>query len=105
MAKFHGAIGYVQTTETAPGVYSEDLSERIYYGDIIRNTKRLENNGQLNDNLNVNNLFSIIGDDWVYQNFQTIRYIRWAGALWKVTNIEIQRPRLILTIGGVYNAP
>lgn len=105
MAKFHGAIGYVRTEETAPGVHEEVITEVNYYGDIIRNSRRLENGQGLNDDLTINNQISIVGDLFAYENFQTMRYIRWMNSLWKITNIEVQRPRLILSIGGVYNAP
>lgn len=105
MAKFHGAIGYVSTEKTAPGVEQEVITERNYYGDIIRNTKRLEGGEGLNDNLTINNQISVVGDDFAYGNFGAIRYVTWMGSKWKVTNIEVQRPRLILSIGGVYNAP
>lgn len=105
MAKFHGAIGYVRTEETAPGVHEEVITELNYYGDIIRNSRRLENGQGLNDDLTINNQISIVGDLFAYENFQTMRYIRWMNSLWKITNIEVQRPRLILSIGGVYNAP
>lgn len=105
MAKFHGMIGFVHTEETAPGVHSEVVTERQYKGDVIRNTRRFENGEHLNDNLTINNQFSVIGDSFVYQNFPAMRYIKWMGSSWKITNVEVQRPRLILTIGGVYNAP
>jgi hypothetical protein len=105
MAKFHGMIGFVRTEETAPGVRSEVIREYEYSGDVLRNTRRFENGERLNDDLNINNQFSILGDIFVYQNFQDMRYISWLGSLWKITNVEIQRPRLLLTIGGVYNAP
>lgn len=103
MAKFHGIIGYVQTEETAPGVYNEVVTERTYTGDILRNNRRWENSERLNDNLVINNQFSIVADAFAYENFQNIRYIQWMGTSWKVNSIEIQRPRLILTVGGVYN--
>lgn len=103
MAKFYGEIGYAETTETAPGVWTEGITTRNYRGDILRNTRRWQSGENLNDDLVVNNLISIVADPFAYQNFHTIRYISWMGALWKVTNVEVQRPRLILTIGGVYN--
>lgn len=105
MAKFHGVIGYVQTAETAPGVYSEVVTEYNYYGDVIRNTRRWETGEHLNDDLAINNQFSVIGDVFAYLNFPTMRYIVWMGSRWKITNVEVQRPRLILTVGGVYNGP
>jgi hypothetical protein len=105
MARFHGNIGFVHTEETAPGVNSEVVVPHNYYGDVIRNTRRWENTGTLNDSPVVNNQFSIVGNDFAYKNFSAMRYVEWQGTLWKITNIEVQRPRLILTVGGVYNAP
>lgn len=103
MAKFYGKIGYAETKETAPDVWTEVITERTYTGDVLRNTRRWESGENLNDNLNINNLISIVADAFAYQNFSAIRYIEWMGSKWKITNVEVQRPRLILTIGGVYN--
>jgi hypothetical protein len=103
MAKFYGSIGFAHTTETSPGVHVEDFIEYVYAGDVIRNTRRLEPGDSLNDNINVSNLISIIADPFANQNFHKMRYVRWMGASWKITNVEVQRPRLILTIGGVFN--
>lgn len=105
MAKFHGKIGYAQSVETAPGVWTDQISEREYYGDVIRESKQWNNSGQVNDNLVINNRITIVADDFANANFSAMRYVIWTGVYWKITNIEIQRPRLILTIGGVYNGP
>ncbi len=105
MSKWFGKIGYATTTEsaTAPGVWEEKITEKSYYGEVIRNTRRLQPSDQLNDNINVANEISIIADPFANQNFHTIRYVEFMGAKWKVSNIEVQYPRLILTIGGLYN--
>ena len=103
MAKFCGLIGYVDTPETAPGVYSEVVTTRKYFGDVIRNTRRWEAGQNQNDNLNVSNTISIVSDAYADQNFHAMRFIQWMGAFWEITTVEVQRPRLILTIGGVYN--
>ena len=105
MAKFFGKIGFTKTEETAPGVYREATIERDYRGDVLRNTRKWENGEHLNDDLNVNNQISIVADAYANENFFAMRYISWMGAYWKITNVEVQRPRLILTIGGVYNKP
>ena len=103
MAKFYGAIGYTDTIETAPGVWEEAFVEHNYSGDVIKNTRRWQSGENLNDDLNINNTISIVADPFANQNFHKMRYIKWMGSYWKITNIEVQRPRLILTIGGVYN--
>jgi hypothetical protein len=105
MAKYYGAVGYVETKETSLGVWEEIITERKYYGDIIKNTRRLENGQHLNDNISLNNQISIVSDPYAIHNIFAIRYVDWLGAKWKVTNVEVQHPRLILTIGGVYNGP
>ena len=103
MAKFYGVIGYGINGEAAPGVYKEQITEREYYGDLIRNTRRLQSADQLNDNINVANEISIVADPFANENFHMMRYVKFMGAKWKITNVEVQYPRLILTIGGVYN--
>jgi hypothetical protein len=105
MAKFHGVIGYVTTVETAPGVQTEVAKEYSYTGDVLRDSRRWENSGNLNDNLMISNQFSIVGDWYSYENFSAMRYIKYMGTLWKITNVELKRPRLIITVGGIYNAP
>lgn len=105
MAKFHGKIGYTTSVETAPGVWTDQVSEREYYGDVIRESKQWTTSGQVNDNLVVNNRISLIADDFANANFSAMRYVVWNGVYWKVSSIELQRPRLILTLGGVYNGP
>ena len=103
MAKYYGVIGYAETVETAPGVYEEQITERNYYGELVRNTRRLQTSDQVNDNINIANEISIIADPFATQNFHAMRYIEFMGAKWKITNVEVQYPRLILTLGGIYN--
>ena len=103
MAKYYGVIGYAETVETAPGVYEEQITERNYYGELVRNTRRLQTSDQVNDNINIANEISIIADPFATQNFHAMRYIEFMGAKWKITNVEVRYPRLILTIGGLYN--
>ena len=105
MAKFYGAVGYVEIVRNAPGVCEERITERNYRGDVIKNVRRWENGEYLHDELTVNNTISIIADAYANLHFFAIRYVNWMGSRWKVTNVEVQRPRLILTIGGIYNGP
>ena len=103
MAKFYGTIGYAVTEETVPGVWSENIAERMYYGELVRNTRKLQTADQLNDNINVANEISILADPFAYENFHSMKYVEFMGIKWKVTSVEVQYPRLILTVGGVYN--
>lgn len=103
MAKFYGVIGYSETVETEPGVWEDRITERSYQGDLIRNTRRLQSSGGINDDVNISNEISILADPFAYKNFHAMRYVEFMGAKWKVANVEVQYPRLILSLGGVYN--
>lgn len=105
MAKFNGKVGYGEQVETAPGVYEEQITEYTYFGDVVRNTRRLREGEKVNDDLSVGNSISIVADAYASEHFFAIRYVEWAGSLWKVTEVEVQRPRLLLRLGGVYNGP
>ena len=103
MNKYYGTVGYVEFSETATDVYQEVKTEREYIGDVLRNTRRWQGTEHLNDDLNVSNRISIVADPYAYDHFQYIRYCTWMGTKWKVTNVEVAYPRLILDLGGVYN--
>lgn len=103
MAKFYGEVGYGLLNENRPGVYGEIIVERKYYGDILDMNRKLESSDQVNDNINITNKISIVADPYANENFSSMRYVRFMGARWKVTNVEVRPPRLILTTGGVYN--
>lgn len=104
MAKYYGKIGYAISEEVKPGVWKKRITEREYFGDIIRNTRKLQSSGNLNDNIIVSNEISIIADPFANENFHSMLYVEFMGAKWKISNVEVQYPRLILTIGEVYNS-
>ena len=103
MAKWYGVIGYEETLETRPGVWMNQITERNYYGDVIRNSRRLQTANQLNDNINISNEISIVADPFAYENFHSMRYVEFMNAKWKISSVEVQYPRLILSVGGLYN--
>ena len=102
MAKFYGPIGYATLVETKPGVWEEKITERMYSGEFYRNTRTLQATSQVNDNINVASEVSIIADPFARDNFHSMRYVGFMGANWKISNVSVQYPRLILTVGGVY---
>lgn len=101
--KFCGNIGFAETVETRPGVWSEQITERRYFGDITRNLRRLQDNAKVNSDINVSNEISIVADPFANENFHAMRYVDFMGAKWKIESVEVQYPRLILSIGGLYN--
>lgn len=107
MAKFYGMIGYAETAEIEPGVWDEQVIERKYYGDLLRNNGKHTSSGGVNDDITISNEISIVSDPYATQHFFAIRYVKFItpnlAGIWKVTNAEVAYPRIILTIGGVYN--
>jgi len=107
MTRFYGAIGYGTSTEEPAdsGVWKDVITERPYYGDVIRDTRKLESGQGLNDNITLGNRISVVADDFIIEHFHKIKYVIVAGVYWVVSDVEVQRPRLILSLGSVYNGP
>jgi len=104
MAKFYGKVGFMTTEKTAPGVYEEVIVEKEYYGDLLKVNRRWEGvSNHENDDLNVSLRVSILADDFAYEHLHEIRYVEWYNSKWKATTVEVEYPRLIISIGGVYN--
>jgi hypothetical protein len=103
MAKFYGNVGYGQSVEFIAGVYKDTITEFPYFGDVIRNTRRLVDGAKVNDDLTVGTSISIVADAYANENFFAMRYVKWMGKLWIISEVEVQTPRLLLTLGGVYN--
>lgn len=105
MAKFLGQVGYGETAEIRPGVSEEVITEFSYRGDVLRNARRLQDENKVLDDINITNSVSIVADEFAYEHIYAMRYVKWNGLRWRVTDVEVQRPRLILRLGGVYNGP
>ena len=107
MAKFYGELGYGESVEkpTGSGIYLDEITEVSYYGDVIRNSRRLVAGENLNDDISVGNSISIVADEYAIAHIFAIRYIKWAGVLWTVTTAEVRSPRLLLSLGELYNGP
>jgi len=103
MAKFYGKIGYAIPMETSPGVWKDNKIEMNYRGDVILNQQRWQPSENVNDNLNIDNSISIVADIFAYDNFGRMKYIVWHEKKWKIQSLSINRPRIIIQIGGLYN--
>lgn len=103
MSKWYGKIGYAEHVESKPGKWIEDITERPYFGDLIRNTRKFQNSGSVNGEVDIANDISIVADPYAFQHFHKIRYVEFMGGKYIVSNVEVQYPRLILTLGGLYN--
>ncbi len=103
MDRFCGIIGYAITEETSKGVWKTNIVEKAVFGDIIKNSKRYENSNNVNSDINISNQFSVMVDPYAMENIHLMKYLEYLGAKWKITSVEVQYPRILLTVGGVYN--
>lgn len=101
--RFYGKIGFGETVEKSDGIWVDTIVEKDYYGDILKNVKRSEDAAKVNDDISISNQLSIVSDPYLTNHFHAIKYVTMFGTNWKVTSVEVQFPRLLLTLGGVYN--
>lgn len=103
MAKFSGKIGYIHSVQTKPGVFTNQITENDYVGDVIRDTRKWDKTETVTDDISISNTISVIANPYAFANIAAMRYVNWMGVSWKINNIEVQRPRLILSLGGQYH--
>ena len=101
--RFAGNVGFVRSVETAPGVWDDVVTLRNHYGDVVRDTRTWTQGEKVNPDLRVGQSISIVVDDFAIENVSQIKFVSWAGVLWTVVEVELQRPRLLLRLGGEYN--
>lgn len=102
MAKFFGMIGFANTEETSPGVWG-GVVERPYYGDVLSRGMNVMSTEQVNKDISITNRISIIANPYAYENFSAMRYVKFMNTAWSINSVDVQYPRLILNIGGIYN--
>lgn len=105
MAKFFGKVGYAESVQVKPGVWKDVITEYPYYGDEVRPNRRLDEGEKVNMDISTGTALSITADAYANEHIFAIRFVEWAGAVWTVTSVDVQRPRLLLRLGGVYNGP
>lgn len=105
MARFAGKVGFIITKEhpIGSGIWKEVAIERTYYGDIEKNTLSWRNADRIDDDKDISNKISIVADPFAYENFHAMRYVEFMGSFWEINSISVERPRLVLSIGGLYN--
>lgn len=103
MAKWYGNIGFAETVEYEPGAWEPNIIDRPYYGDVISNRWKRQSSGGVNDDINLSNQISIVADPYAEQNCASMIYVEYMGAKWKITDFDVQYPRITLTVGGIWN--
>lgn len=105
MVRFFDKVGYGTPSELVNGVWTDSIIERDHYGEVLKTVSSIEPSDKVNDDIRLQNSISIVADAFALENFSLIKYVSWMGTLWIVTSVAVERPRLILSLGGVYNGP
>lgn len=105
MARFYDKVGYALPGSLVNGVWIDTITERAYYGDILEMTSSQSEGEKVNPDVRLQNRISIVADGFALENFTYIKYVSWVGSLWTVQSVRVERPRLILSLGGVYDGP
>ena len=103
MPKCSGVIGYALAGETQPGVWTEGITEKRYIGDIIKDNRRIVDQGEINGSINISNNISVISNRFMLDNMAFMKYITYMNSKWKISSVDIKPPRIIITLGGIYN--
>lgn len=103
MPKCSGVIGYALAEETQPGVWTEGMVEKKYYGDIVRDNRKVVDQGEINGSINVSNDISVVSNKFMLTNMAFMRYISFANSKWKIKSVDIKPPRMIISLGGFHN--
>lgn len=103
MPKCSGVIGYALAGETRPGVWEEGITTKPYIGNIVKDTRRIVDQGEINGSININNNISIVSNSFMLENLEYMRYLTLNKSKWKISSVDIVPPRIIITLGGIYN--
>ena len=101
--KFYGSVGFVEKVEKRPGVSSTVPVEYSYAGDVLRRNIRYQTGQSVNDTITPSQQISILADPYARNHVGSMKYVKWMGTAWKISEITVEYPRLILTLGGAYN--
>lgn len=103
MPKCSGVIGYALAGETQPGVWTENITEKKYYGEVVKDSRRIVDQSEVNGSINISNNISIVSNKFMLENMAYMRYLTLNNSKWKISSAEIKPPRIVVTLGGVYN--
>lgn len=102
--KYVGNIGFLSSnTEVTGGIATQPIISKRYFGEIITTSSRLQTQDKINPDVTINNSIAILLDGYLNNNLSNIVYVEFLNKKWSVSSIELRHPRVILSLGGLYN--
>lgn len=104
MSRFWGYIGINKgiVESGTPGVVEYEI-ERVRVSGEIRNARLSWPNANARERLSAQHVLSLITPEDSDIDYNGVVYVEWHNTQWAVTAIQYNRPRLELTMGGLYN--
>lgn len=105
MGRFAGKVGFVNGEgHLVKGVWQKGISERPYKGEYLNQTQTIVGDDKVNNDISFSERISIVADSFAIENYEFVKYVeKKPGLVVEVTSVTDARPRLVLTLGGVYN--
>lgn len=104
MGKTMIKVGFGKNNEVEQDIWDDEITERPYRADIISNNRRFEQMDTLSGGVQISNQFSVVGDSFLFDHLEDIRYVRYKNTNWIPTTNEAY-PRVTFQLGGLYNGP
>ena len=105
--RFRGVVGFGTSVEDPedPSVWVDDITEKSFTGDVVRDTSKSQEGDGLNEDVVMQNQISIVANRHAIGNYSDMKYVEWEGERWTIDSVEVRPPRLILSLGEPYNGP
>lgn len=103
--KFSGKAGFrIDDVEIEPGVYKPQVVVKAIKGSVVSNSYQHQNSDKSTiDNVRITNQLSIVANQFLNKHITNLMYVEFQGVKWKVESFDIQPPRVVVSLGGVYN--
>lgn len=78
------------------------IDEVVVRGEL-RNVQASWSQQSMNDTVRARHVLSVVTPEKSTIDFNAVVYVVWFNQKWTVTSIQYKRPRVELTLGGLYN--
>ena len=97
-------LGFSYTRDDGHGVWKQVNTEKVYKAEITSHKWYLNREKDTpNVSYKTGESFSVLMDSFLQENLGYITYVVLNGVKWDISSIDVQRPRVHITPGGMYH--